>query len=145
MITHVSLATIWVKDQDSAKEFYVDKLGFQVATDVSMGDGYRWLTVAHPDHPELELTLMTPGPPLDDESAASVRRMLDNGNHGAVGLGVDDCRKTAGELEAKGVQFVQEPTEQPYGVEAVIRDDQGNWLVLVERKPFTAEDFPHGT
>jgi catechol 2,3-dioxygenase-like lactoylglutathione lyase family enzyme len=144
MITHVSLATIWVKDQDSAKEFYVDKLGFQVATDVSMGDGYRWLTVAHPDHPELELTLMTPGPPLDDESAAAVRRMLDKGNHGAVGLGVDDCRKTADELKAKGVQFVQEPTEQPYGVEAVIRDDQGNWLVLVERKPFTAADFPQG-
>ena len=70
MITHVSLVTVWVTDQEAAKAFYVDKLGFAEATDVTMGDGYRWLTLCHPDHPELELTLMKPGPPLDDEAAA---------------------------------------------------------------------------
>jgi catechol 2,3-dioxygenase-like lactoylglutathione lyase family enzyme len=136
MITNVSLATVWVTDQDEAKAFYIDKLGFVEATDVSMGDGYRWLTVAHPDHPELELTLMRPGPPLDDEGAAHVRRMLDKGTMHAVGLATDDCRKTFEELSAKGVEFVQEPSDRPYGVEAILRDSSGNWLVLVERKPF---------
>ena len=139
MITHVSLATIWVNDQDEAKAFYVDKLGFQEAIDVTMGDGYRWLTVCHPDHPELELTLMRPGPPLDEESAAAFQRMLDKGTLGAVGLSTDDCHKTYEELSANGVEFVQEPADRPYGVEAIIRDNSGNWLVLVERKSYTGE------
>jgi hypothetical protein len=109
-----------------------------------MGDGYRWVTVAHPDHPELELTLMVPGPPLDDESADAVRRMLDKGALGAVGLATDDCRTTYQELSAKGVEFIQEPSDRPYGVEAVLRDDSGNWLVLVEPKPFTGGEFGPG-
>ena len=143
MITHVSLATIWVNDQEEAKDFYVDKLGFEVATDVSMGDGYRWLTVAHPNHPELQLTLMKPGPPLDEEAAAAFQRMLDKGTMTAVGLSADDCRKTYEELTAKGVTFIQEPADRPYGVEAILRDNSGNWLVLVESKPYSGEDFPH--
>lgn len=145
MITHVSLATIWVNDQEEAKDFYVDKLGFQVGTDVSMGDGYRWLTVAQPDHPELQLTLMKPGPPLDEEAAAAFQRMLDKGTMTAVGLATDDCRKTHEELVAKGVEFIQEPADRPYGVEAIIRDNSGNWLVLVEQRPYSGEDFPNGS
>lgn len=145
MITNVSLATIWVTDQDEAKAFYIDKLGFQEATDVSMGDGYRWVTVCHPDHPELELTLMKPGPPLDAESAEAFRRMLAKGTLGAVGLATDDCKATFAELSAKGVEFIQEPAERPYGVEAIVRDNSGNWLVLVERHPFTAGDQPGGS
>ena len=141
MITNVSLATIWVTDQDSAKAFYIDKLGFREATDVSMGDGEPAVAVAHPDHPELELTLMIPGPPLDEESAAAFRRMLDKGGLGAVGLATDDCRKTYEELSANGVEFIQEPSERPYGVEAILRDDSGNWLVMVERKEFDPSSF----
>ncbi|HLM63284.1 MAG TPA: VOC family protein [Acidimicrobiales bacterium] len=141
MITNVSLATVWVTDQDEAKAFYVDKLGFRESTDVSMGDGYRWVTVSHPDHPELELTLMKPGPPLDEESADAFRRMLDKGSLGAVGLATDDCRKTYEELVAKGVTFIQDPSDRPYGVEAILRDNSGNWLVLVEQKPFRPEDI----
>jgi hypothetical protein len=110
-----------------------------------MGDGYRWLTVAHPDHPELQLTLMPPGPPLDEEDAAAFRRMLDKGSLGAVGLSTDDCRKTFEELSAKGVEFIQEPADRPYGVEAIIRDNSGNWLVLVEQKPFDPSAFGPGT
>lgn len=143
MITHVSLATIWVTDQDKAKAFYIDTLGFREAADVTMGDGYRWVTVAHPDHPELEMTLMVPGPPLDEEDAAAFRRMLDKGSLGAVGLSTDDCRKTHEQLVAKGVEFTQDPSERPYGVEAVFRDNSGNWLVLVESKPYSGGDFPH--
>jgi catechol 2,3-dioxygenase-like lactoylglutathione lyase family enzyme len=137
MITHVSLATVWVNDHDASKAFYIDKLGFVEASDVSMGDGYRWVTVAHPDQPQLELTLMKPGPPLDAEDAASVQHMLDKGSLSAVGLATDDCQKTFEELSAKGVEFIQEPADRPYGVEAMLRDNSGNWLVLVERKEYS--------
>jgi catechol 2,3-dioxygenase-like lactoylglutathione lyase family enzyme len=145
MITNVSLATVWVSDQDEAKAFYIDKLGFVEGTDVSMGDGYRWLTVMHPDHPEMQLTLMLPGPPLDEEDAAAVRRMMDKGSLSAVGLSTDDCRKTYQELVAKGVEFTQEPADRPYGVEAILRDSSGNWLVLVEQKPYTGGEFGPGS
>ena len=141
MITNVSLATVWVSDQDEAKAFYIDKLGFVEGTDVSMGDGYRWLTVMHPDHPEMQLTLMLPGPPLDEEDAAAFRRMMDKGSLAAVGLSTDDCRTTYKELVAKGVEFTQEPADRPYGVEAILRDSSGNWLVLVEQKPYTDGEF----
>jgi catechol 2,3-dioxygenase-like lactoylglutathione lyase family enzyme len=145
MITHVSLATIWVADQDEAKAFYIDKLGFEEGTDVTMGDGYRWVTVCHPDHRELQLTLMKPGPPLDAEDAAAFQRMLHKGSLGAVGLSTDDCHKTYEELVANGVDFIQEPADRPYGVEAILRDSSGNWLVLVEQKPYAAEDVAHSS
>jgi catechol 2,3-dioxygenase-like lactoylglutathione lyase family enzyme len=141
MITNVSLATVWVTDQDAAKAFYIDKLGFAEHTDVTLGDGYRWCSVVHPDHPEMQLTLSLPGPPLDEEDAAAFRRMLDKGSLSAVGLATDDCRKTHQELAAKGVEFIQEPADRPYGVEAILRDNSGNWLVLVEDKPYTGGDF----
>jgi len=133
MITNISLVTVYVTDQDEAKRFYVDKLGFVPRTDVTMGEGFRWVTIVHPDHPELEVTLMLPGPPLDEEVATAVKRALAKGQMGGFGLRVDDCRKTYEELIAKGVTFIQEPSERPYGVEAVMRDDTGNWAVLVER------------
>ncbi|MBF6137700.1 VOC family protein [Nocardia otitidiscaviarum] len=136
-ITHVSLATVYVLDQTAAKQWYIDKLGFVETADVTMGDnGFRWVTVAHPDHPELEITLMLPGPPLDDDLAEATRRALAKGSHGALGLATDDCHKTIEELTAKGVEIVQPPAERPYGVEAVIRDNSGNWLVIVEKRPF---------
>jgi predicted enzyme related to lactoylglutathione lyase len=81
---------------------------------------------------------MTPGPPLDSDAAEFVRRQLDKGQMGGIGLHVDDCHQTFTELSAKGVTFLQEPADRPYGVEAVMRDNSGNWLVLVEpREPST--------
>jgi predicted enzyme related to lactoylglutathione lyase len=106
-----------------------------------MGEGFRWVTVHHPDHPELELTLMKPGPPLDERMTEAVRRSLANGTMGGVGLRTDDCRKSYEELKAKGVEFVQPPADRPYGVEAILRDSSGNWLVLVESKDFSPDDF----
>lgn len=140
MITNVSLVTVWVSDQDAAKAFYIDTLGFEEATDITMGDGYRWLTVRHRSQPELELTLMRPGPPLDDDDAEQFRRMLAKGSLGAVGLATDDCHATFRELSARGVQFLQAPADRPYGVEAVFRDNSGNWLVMVERRESTGTD-----
>jgi catechol 2,3-dioxygenase-like lactoylglutathione lyase family enzyme len=143
MITNVSLVTLYVTDQDEAKKFYTEVLGFDEHTDVAMGDGFRWVTVAHPDHPELEVTLMLPGPPLDEGVAEAVRRALANGTMGGFGLCTTDCHKTYEDLTAKGVEFVQTPADRPYGIEAVMRDNSGNWLVLVEPKEFTGADFPH--
>jgi hypothetical protein len=99
------------------------------------------VTVGHESQPELEITLMVPGPPLDEETAALVRRQLEKGRHGGLGLTVDDCLKTYEELSAEGVEFLQEPSERPYGVEAVMRDVSGNWLVLVEPRAFSPSDF----
>ena len=141
MITNVSLVTVYCLDQDAARDYYVDVLGFESRTDVTMGEGYRWVTIGHPSQPELEVTLMTPGPPLDADAAAFVRRQLEAGQMGGLGLRVDDCRKTFEELSAKGVTFLQEPSDRPYGVEAVMRDVSGNWLVLVEPKEFSPADF----
>ena len=141
MITNVSLVTIYCLDQDKARDFYVDLLGFEARVDVTMGEGFRWVTVSHPSQPEIEVTLMTPGPPLDPEAAEFIRGQLEKGSMGGLGLAVDDCRKTYKELSAKGVTFLQEPSDRPYGVEAVMRDSTGNWLVLVEPKPYTPGDF----
>ena len=134
----MALTTVYCLDQDVARDFYVDKLGFRPGTDATMGD-FRWVTVYHPDHRELEITLMTPGPPLDPDAADFIRRQLGKGQMGGLGLRVDDCRKTYDELSALGVEFVQEPADRPYGVEAVMRDVSGNWLVLVEPREFTPD------
>ena len=131
-ITNISLFTLWVTDQEESKAFYTDVLGFEEHTDMTMGDGFRWVTICHPDHPELEVTLMVPGPPLDPDMAESVRRSLANGTMGGFGLSTTDCHKAYDELVAQGVDFVQPPADRPYGVEAVMRDNSGNWIVLVE-------------
>lgn len=141
MVTNISLINLFCLDQEKTRDFYVENLGFETRTDVSMGDGYRWLTIGHPSQPELEVTLMVPGPPLTAEAAEFVRGQLDAGQMGGLGLKVDDCKKTYAELSAKGVVFLQEPSDRPYGVEAVMRDNTGNWLVLVEPKAFTPADF----
>ncbi len=106
-----------------------------------MGEGYRWLTIGHPSQPELQVTLMKPGPPLSPDAAEFVRSQLESGQMGGLGLRVDDCRKTYEQLSTKGVTFLQEPSDRPYGVEAVMRDNTGNWLVLVEPKEFSPDDF----
>jgi catechol 2,3-dioxygenase-like lactoylglutathione lyase family enzyme len=140
MILNISLTTVYCLDQDATRDFYVEHLNFEPATDVVLGE-FRWVTIRHPNQPELEATLMLPGPPLSPEAAAFVRGQLESGQMGGLGLTVDDCRKTYDELSAKGVTFVQEPSERPYGVEAVMRDNTGNWLSLIEPRAFTPSDF----
>jgi catechol 2,3-dioxygenase-like lactoylglutathione lyase family enzyme len=140
-IKHVSLITVHCTDQQASHDFYVDVLGMEPRADVTMGEGFRWLTAGPKDQPELELTFMTPGPPLDPEFAQAVQRALDKGVMNGVGLTVDDCHASYEELRAKGVEFVQEPSQRPYGTEAVMRDNSGNWLVLVEPKEWSPEDF----
>src|SRR5262245_21508402 len=107
MITKMSHVTLFVNNQDAAKSFYVNKLGFEVRTDQTMDNGFRWLTVGPMDQKDLEIVLMEPkvGPMFDEESAQAVRLLLKKGVLGAGAFEVDDCRKTYEELKAKGVQF----------------------------------------
>jgi predicted enzyme related to lactoylglutathione lyase len=83
--------------------------------------------------------LYKPGPPQSPEDAETVANLVAKGVISGVGLHVDNCRKTFEELSAKGVTFLQEPSDRPYGIEAVLRDNSGNWLVLVEPKEYSPE------
>lgn len=141
MITNVSLVTVHCLDLDRAKDFYVNVLGFEPRTDVQAGPDYRWVTVSHPSQLDLQVTFQLPGPPLAPDAADFYRRQLEKGEMGGLGLRVDDCRKTFEELTAKGVTFLQEPSDRPYGVEAVMRDSEGNWLVLVQPKEYDGSAF----
>ncbi|HET9420262.1 MAG TPA: VOC family protein [Nocardioides sp.] len=141
MITNISIASVFVKDVDESKKFYTEVLGFESKEDITLGDGYRWCTVNHPSQPELSVHLTVPGPPHSPEMVAAINRSLDEGGMHGLGMTVDDCRKTHAELVEKGVHFIQEPEERPYGVEAIARDNSGNWMVLVEQREYTPEDF----
>jgi catechol 2,3-dioxygenase-like lactoylglutathione lyase family enzyme len=135
MITKLSHATVYVIDQDRAKEFYCGKLGFEVRTDATMGS-FRWLTVGPKTQPELELVLMkiAASPMADADSIAALRKLVESGVLGAGVFTTDDCRRTYEELKEKGVVFASEPKEMPYGIEAVFRDDSGNFFSLTQRK-----------
>ncbi|MEO3745221.1 VOC family protein [Plantactinospora sp. B5E13] len=141
MITNISITSVFVKDIDASKAFYLDVLGFAEHTDITLGDGYRWCTVKHPNQPELQVHLTIPGPPYSPEMVDAINRAMDDGGTFALGLSVDDCRKTYDDLRAKGVEFINPPEDRPYGVEAVARDNSGNWMVLVESREFTPADF----
>ena len=144
MITNIAITSVFVKDIDASKAFYVDILGFDENSDVTLGDGYRWCTISPPNQPEIQVHLTLPGPPLSPEMVAAINRALDEGGMHGLGMAVDDCHQTTEELKAKGVEFLQEPSDRPYGVEAVCRDNSGNWMVLVEQKAYSGKDFPHG-
>ncbi len=141
MITNISLLSVWVKDIDESLAFYTDVLGFEVGDDLQLGPDFRWCTVFHPKQPEIHLHLTTPSGPLPDYLIEAMARAQDEGGLPGVGLNVDDCRATYEELRAKGVEFLQEPEERPYGVEALMRDNSGNWMVLVEKRDYAPEDF----
>jgi catechol 2,3-dioxygenase-like lactoylglutathione lyase family enzyme len=133
MIKRISHVTVYVLDQDSAKAFYTDKLGFTVTGDFDLGEGIRWLTATPPGQPDVELVLADCRMGHDPESAGQLRALVAKGALGPGVLEADDCQKTYEELVARGVTFVQEPTERFYGIEALFRDDSGNWFSLTER------------
>lgn len=136
MITGLGIATIWVLDQDSAKAFFVDKLGLEERYDMTLGEGgMRWVTVGAKDQPGVQLTLMVPGPPsLDPESAEQLKALIAKGVLGAGVFNTDDCHAEYKTLTERGVTFLQEPQERPYGIEAIFRDDSGNWYSLTQPK-----------
>jgi catechol 2,3-dioxygenase-like lactoylglutathione lyase family enzyme len=124
----ITIVSQRVLDQDRALAFYRDKLGFKVTEDMDLG-GMRWLTVAPPGQPELNVLLDRPGPPfIDADTAAKADEVVAKGAAGALFFQVDDCRATYEDLVAKGVEIIQEPVERFYGIDCAIRDDSGNHI-----------------
>ena len=135
MTQGIEVAGLYVRDQDEALTFYVDKLGFRVHTDVRNGD-YRWLTVQHPEQPSFQLGLYVPGPPTQDEATAqTLRAMVAKGAMPPLVLVVDDCRAAANRMREAGVEFTQEPTDRYGTVDAGFRDPSGNgWKMIQSRR-----------
>lgn len=134
-LSHIS---VWVHDQDEALAFYTERLGFELREDVSLDElgGYRWLTVGPVGQPEIAIILNVPTPPLfDAETCAHLLELTARGCMGGYMLATDDCRATYEELSARGVEFFQPPTRQPYGIDAGCRDISGNSIRLVQRLP----------
>lgn len=133
-------AQIWVHDQDAALEFYTTKVGMEIRADVTVPemDNFRWLTVGPPGQDDFGLVLMpVPGPPMaDTATSAQITELTAKGWTGTVFLVTDDCRKSYEELTVRGVDFLQEPEERPYGVDAGFRDPSGNNVRLTEVRDF---------
>ena len=130
----VEVVGLYVRDQDEALAFYVEKLGFRVHTDVRNGD-YRWLTVQHPDQPSFQLGLFAPGPPMHDVATAqSLRALVAKGAMPPLVLIVADCRAVFTRMRAAGVEFMQEPVDRYGTVDAGFRDPSGNGWKMIEAR-----------
>lgn len=132
-LTHVNQ---WVHDQDEALAFYTEKLGLELRDDVTVPElgNFRWLTVGVPGQPDVAITLMAvPGPPVfDAETQAQLQALVAKGAAGGLFFAADDVRATYEELKERGVEFQQEPTKQPYGIDAGFRDPSGNQIRMVQ-------------
>jgi uncharacterized glyoxalase superfamily protein PhnB len=132
----IANAHLWVDDQDEALAFYTQKLGMEVRIDATMPDmgNFRWLTVGPVGQPDVAIALMAiPGPPImDSETAEQVRGLVAKGFAGTVFLTTDDCRATYEELKGRGVEFVEEPDERPYGIDSGFRDPSGNSIRVTQ-------------
>jgi catechol 2,3-dioxygenase-like lactoylglutathione lyase family enzyme len=135
MITKMNHVNVFVLDQNSAFEFYVNKLGFKVHTDAAMGPGMRWLTVCPPQQSDLEITLMAinEGMMFTKETAEQMRNLVMKGTFGFGIFECDDIYATYEELKMKGVEFTKAPKEEFYGIEAILKDDSGNWFSLGQK------------
>lgn len=134
MITRISNINLLVQNQESARRFYTEKLGFEVRADME-SDGFRWLTVGPKDQPDIQIILTEPNQPMfDAASATQLRELLAKGALTGGVLETDDCHATFADLKAKGVTFLQEPADRPWAIEAVFRDDSGTWWSLTQRK-----------
>lgn len=132
MITHLAITTIWSTDQERDLAFFTETLGFEKRYDMMMGDA-RWVSVSPQEQPELQFALLRPdGAGLDPKSAEELTALVRRGAIGGGAFGADDIRATYAELREKGVEFVQEPKERPYGIEAIFRDPSGNWYSLTQ-------------
>ncbi|MDQ4003044.1 MAG: VOC family protein [Actinomycetota bacterium] len=121
MITKASTAGIYVSDQDQALDFYTNKLGFEKLTDEPMGSDARWIEVA-PAGAQTRLVLYTP-PGQEDKI----------GTFSNVIFSCDDMNSTYQELKGRGVEFSENPSEQPWGIWAQFKDPDGNEFGLIER------------
>jgi len=136
MLKNLTNVQVWVHDQDQALAFYTEKLGMELRQDVTLPEmgNFRWLTVGLPGQSDVSITLMAvPGAPVfDNETREQIKALMAKGASGGLFFTVDDCKKTYEELKQRGVEFQQEPTEQPYGIDAGFRDPSGNQARMVQ-------------
>jgi predicted enzyme related to lactoylglutathione lyase len=136
MSIKLSTAQLWVDDQDEALAFYTDKVGLEVRSDVTLPElgNFRWLTVGPPNQPDVAIVLMAiPGPPvMDAETAEQVRSLMSKGFAGTIFLTTEDCQASYEELKGRGVEFSEEPSEYPYGIDSAFRDPSGNNIRLTQ-------------
>ena len=138
----IANAQLWVHDQDEALAFYTQQLGMEVRIDATMpelGD-FRWLTVGPVGQPDVAIALMAiPGPPImDADTAEQVRALMAKGFAGTVFLTTEDCRADYEQLEARGVEFTEAPSERPYGIDSGFRDPSGNSIRLTQVRELAA-------
>jgi len=127
VIDLISTVSLFVSDQERAKAFYIEKMGFELRTDAPLfpGSEARWIAVA-PKGAETELILYLP-----DENWTHYEGVV--GKSQAMTLQVSDMTKTYEELMGRGVKFVQEPDIQPWGTFAIIEDSEGNHLIVTQQ------------
>ncbi len=132
----IGSAQLWVHDQQAALEFYTNKVGMEVRSDVTLPEfgEFRWLSVGPVAQPDISIVLMAiPGQPImDDNTAEDVRNLMAKGFAGTIFLVTDDCQAGYEELSGRGVEFVEKPEERPYGVDAAFRDPSGNHIRLTQ-------------
>jgi catechol 2,3-dioxygenase-like lactoylglutathione lyase family enzyme len=138
----LSNVQLWVRDQDESLAFYTEKLGWDVRADYTLpelGD-FRWLAVGPAGQPDIAVVLMAiPGPPVfEPDTADQLRGLLSKGAVGTLFLTTEDCRASYEELRARGVEFVEEPEERPYGIDSALRDPSGNSIRLTQPR----QDLP---
>ena len=126
MITHISTVQINVRDQDKALEFYTTKLGFEKVMDEPMGPDMRWVQLAPGKGSQTGLVLFKPAPgmPAYEKAVESI------GGYASFIFNVEDMEATCRDLVAKGVEFVDQPSKQPWGWWASIKDLDGNIIGL---------------
>jgi len=138
----LSTAQVWVHDQDEALAFYTEKLGFEIRADVTLAEmgNFRWLTVGPPAQPDIAIVLMAiPGPPvMDAETAKEVETLMAKGFAGTIFLTTDDCQAAYEELKDRGVEFVEQPEDRPYGIDSAFRDPSGNHIRLTQVRELAA-------
>jgi predicted enzyme related to lactoylglutathione lyase len=134
-------AQLWVHDQEEALAFYTQKVGMEVRADATLPElDFRWLAVGPPGQLDVSIVLMAiPGPPvMDDETAEEVRNLMAKGFAGTIFLTTDDLYSSYEELKRRGVEFVEEPEERPYGIDSGFRDPSGNHLRLTQIREIAA-------
>ena len=138
MLTQLTTAQVWVNDQDEALAFYTDKLGLELREDITVPEmgNFRWLSVGVPGQDDVAIVLMAvPGPPVfEEETRAQIHALLAKGASGGLFFATDDIQGTYEDLKGRGVEFSQEPTEQPYGTDAGFRDPFGNQFRVMQQQ-----------
>lgn len=144
MLNRLSHVGVWVRDQDEAKRFYTEVLGFEVRQDITLEQmgGYRWLTVGPSGQPDVNIILSHPGPPaVDDQTAEQLLELLAKGGSSGGIFHTDDCRKTCEQLEARGLELTEPPDERFYGIDAAFRDPSGNEWRIVQPLEYDVEEL----